>query len=119
MNSSTSFTISQSGQPFVVPNHLVATSIVINYVIAGAPDSLVISVEGIINASGDVAVLGSYSGTSNSSQTITLGATYDRFRVTATWTGGANVSVSGTLTSTGPGPTWSASSLPAVQNRPF
>ena len=120
MNSATSFTLVQSGQPFVIPNHLVDTaSITISYTIAGAPATLTIVVEGIVNASGVVAVLDTYTGTTNTTRTITLSATFDRFRFIATWTGGKNVSVGATLVSSGPGPTWSASTLPAVQNRPF
>jgi len=61
----------------------------------------------------------SHSGTSNTTRTINVTATYDVFQVTAVWTGGINVSVFAALTSTGPGPTWNSASLPAVQNTPF
>jgi len=58
MNSSTSLMFSQSGTPVTVPNGLVATSsITLVYLVVGAPASMVITVEGIVNASGDVEVL--------------------------------------------------------------
>jgi hypothetical protein len=120
MNSQTAFTLAASGQPFTVLNHLAAaTSITIAYVIAGAPTSLVITIEGIQNSTGDVQVLDSYSGVSNTTRTVNLSAVYDAFKITATFTGGQNVSIGAILTSTGAGPAWSASSLPAIQNRPF
>jgi len=120
VNSSTSFSLVQSGAPFVVPNHLVdATSISIAYVIAGAPLTMRIVVEGIKNASGAVAVLDSYVGTSNVSRSITLSDTYDRFKITAYWSGGKGVSLAATLTSTGAGPTFSTTSLSAVQSHSF
>jgi hypothetical protein len=119
VNSSISFTLSQSGSPFVVPNHLVATSIDIAYTVAGAPDSLSVVVEGLVSATGEVAVLDTYTDVVDTTRTITFSDPYDRFRVTSFWSGGVNVSVGAVLTSSGPGPTWSASTLPAIQNRPF
>ena len=120
MNGSTSFIIHASGQPVVIPNHLVdSTTMTAVYTVSGKTASLTVVIEGIVNASGVASIVDSYTGTASTSRSITLSATYDRFRITAYWTGGSNVSVSATLTSTGPGPTWSASSLVAVQNRPF
>ncbi len=120
MNGVKTFTLGSSGTPFVATNDLVAaSSIGVVYTVAGAPATLTIVVEGIKNATGAVYVLDSYVGTTNTTRTITLNDTYDRFRVTAYWTGGSKVSVNASLSSTGPGPTWSASSLAAVQSRSF
>lgn len=120
MNASTSFFLDQSGKPFSIQNHLVAaSSLTAIYTITGAPATLTVVIEGMKNASGVAAIVDSYVGTANTTRTITLSDTFDWFRLTATWTGGKNVSVAASLTSTGPGPTWSASSLVAFQNRPF
>jgi hypothetical protein len=118
MNSNIDFTLSASGQPFKIPNGVVASSggsLSIAYTINGAPAALTITVEGLKTATGDAGVLDSYVGTANTTRTINLSDTYDYFRVTATWTGGAHVSVGANMTSTGPGPTFSSTSLPAVQ----
>src|ERR1700722_16865621 len=92
------------------------SSLTVNYVPSGSPAALTVTIEGIVNASGDVAVLDSYSGTTNTTRTVSLGGvSYDSFRFTASWTGGNNVSVGGSVASTGAGPQFNSNSLTAFQ----
>jgi hypothetical protein len=107
MNSTTSFTLSASGAPAMIPNGVnVASggSISVSYTIGGAPATLTITIGGI-KASGDAAVLDSYTGTTNTTRTVNLSDTYTFFRVTAVWAGGQNVSVGSSVSTSGPGQT--------------
>jgi len=120
MQSAISFTLTQSGFPFLIRNALAdSSSITLVYTVSGAPTSLVITIEGIVAASGTVQVLDSYSGTANTTRTVNLSAVYDAFKISAIFGGGKNVSVAATLTSTGAGPTFSTTSLSAVQSHSF
>jgi len=104
-----SIPIQQSGVPASIPNFLRAISggsVQFSYVVNGNPDSLTIAVMGYKNASGESPVLDSYTGTANTTRTISLTDTYDSFLVSATWTGGTNPNVVVTVTMTGSGPTF-------------
>jgi hypothetical protein len=99
------------GFSVLLQNHLLdASSLTVSYTITGAPASISIVVEGIVLANGGAStVLDTYSSTSNTSgRSINLTATFDWFRVTVNGAGGQNVSVSGSLASSGSGPTFSA-----------
>lgn len=109
MQSVLSIPIVQSGQPVFIPNFLLTgsgSSIQFAYAVNGAPDSLTITVLGLKNASGESPVLDTYTGTTNTTRTISLTDTYDSFLVTATWSGGtSSVGVVVTVTATaGSGP---------------
>jgi hypothetical protein len=120
----TTFALSQSGQPFAVPNGAnvaAGGSLVVNYNISGAPSSMTVYIEGVKNSSGgSVALLDTYSSTANvSARSVGINDIYDSFKVTATWTGGANVRVAASISASGPGLAWNSGTLPAVQNRSF
>jgi len=121
MQSNCAFNLNAAGQPFQVPNPLLnGTSISATYTLAyqTAPSgNVTVTVEGFSNASGDTAVLDSvsFSATSPQSRTINLSATYDYFTVTATWSGGVNVSVAVVISSAiGTGPTFVNTVLPTI-----
>jgi len=106
MESIVAFSLALSGQPLLIPNSVQAGSgnLVLTYVVAGTPATLTIYVMGLVAASGDSVVLDAYTGTSGTTRTISLTATYDSFEVLAVWTGGASdVGVSGTAQFTGAG----------------
>jgi hypothetical protein len=113
MESIVSFNIAQSGQPVSIPNSVQVGSgstLVLTYSINGAPLTLTITVEGIVNSTGDSVVLDSFSGNTNTTRTLNLTATYDSFAITATWTGGSSsVGVSGTAVFSGAGETFAGS----------
>lgn len=115
-----SFQLNMPGQPFLISNMGLQASntstLTIGYTILGAPSTISLSVEGLSNASGDVSVLDTYSTVSNTTRTITpLGATFDNFTVTGTWTGGTNVAVNATFSTTGAGASFSSSlDLPVI-----
>jgi hypothetical protein len=120
----TNFSLSQSGQPFAVPNGAnvaAGSTLTVAYSIAGAPTTMGIFIEGVkTSAGGSVALLDTYSSTANvSARSVGINDIYDSFKVTATWTGGANVRVAASISANGPGLAWNSSSLPAVQNRSF
>jgi hypothetical protein len=76
----------------------------------GAPGALTISVLGVIEATGDTLLLDSYSGTTNTTRTISLTESFDSFQVLAVWTGGSSsVGVSGTASFVGSGETFQGS----------
>ena len=124
------FVLDASGFQLNLPNAVYQASgnLVVGYTIAGAPSSMVITVEGIsspaTNAANDYGaqagspvVLDTYSSTSNTSgRTIAVSSLFDSFRITGTWAGGNNVTVQGSLQMTGAGPTWNSESLPALQS---
>jgi hypothetical protein len=111
-SASSSFVFAGPGVPVALQNHLLDTSsITVNYTVAGSPVTVSITVEGIILADGgSVALLDTYTGTTSvSGRSISLGSvSYDWFRITASWTGGSNVAISGSMQSSGSGPTFSA-----------
>jgi hypothetical protein len=107
-------TLDESGKLFFVPNTvqiLSGGSLSIAYVVNAAPATLSIIVMGVINATGDTIVLDTYTGTSNTTRTIALANNFDAFLITANWTGGANVTVGATITSTGSGPSYSGGGI--------
>jgi hypothetical protein len=129
---STSFVLETSGYPVSLPNAVYQSSgnLTINYAITGAPASMTIVVEGVASPAtsassgedygaqpGSATVLDTYSSTGSvSNRSIALNwVLYDSFRVTAAWTVGTNVTVAGSLQTSGPGPTWNSESLGAVQ----
>jgi hypothetical protein len=111
-SASSSFVFAGPGVPVALQNHLLDTgSLTVNYTVAGSPATLSIVVEGIILADGgSVAVLDTYStAASVSNRSISLNSvSYDWFKITASWTGGSNVAISGSMQSSGSGPTFSA-----------
>jgi O-acetylhomoserine/O-acetylserine sulfhydrylase-like pyridoxal-dependent enzyme len=117
-----SFQLNMPGQPFLISNMGLQASntstLTIGYTIQGAPTTISLTVEGLSNAQGDVSVLDTYSTVANTTRTITpLGATFDNFTVTGTWTGGTNVMVNVTFTATGIGASFSSSlDLPVIHS---
>ena len=113
MKSILNITIGNSGQFVFVPNPAQVLSgdtlqtaytfyyTGVNSTLAGAPRSATISVQGVINATGDAVVLDTYTGTANTSRSISLSANYDSFILTGTWVGGYRVSVGCMVTSIG------------------
>ncbi len=89
-------------------------SISVAYKISGAPTSLSVSVSGMKNSQ-ECELLDTYSGTTDTTRTITLSDNYTAFRFVAVFAGGQSVSVAASVTATGSGPTFSTTSLPAVQ----
>src|SRR5580692_7409581 len=107
-------TLDESGKVFFVPNTvqiLSGGSLSVAYVINGAPATLSIIVMGVINATGDTIVLDTYTGTSNTTRTISLTNNFDAFLIAPTWTGGADVTVGATVTSTGSGQTYQGNGI--------
>jgi len=107
----------------IVPNSTFQSSgnISVSYAIAGG--SADITIEGLVGTntsasdwghqanSGGV-LLDTYSGASVSNRSVAVSALFDAFRVT--WQSGGT-GVSGSLSSSGPGPTFSSANIPAVQ----
>jgi hypothetical protein len=122
---SVSFTLDQSNKPFQLQNGLLASTATVNYVITGAPATMAITVESLANQAGadqnlemssNLGVLDTYSSTSNiSGRSVTLTGTPTWLQFTANWTGGSDVMVTVTVTSSGAGPTYSNSTAPLVQ----
>jgi hypothetical protein len=128
---STQFVLTVSGSAAKVLNNVYQSSgnITVNYAIAGSPATMSIALEGVANPktggandygaqSGFAAVLDTYSSTSSvSNRTIALNSVqYDSFNIIATWTGGKNVTVTGSVQTSGPGPTWSSATLTGYQS---
>lgn len=104
------FTLDSSGFPFSVVNSVLAgSSLTVVYVVNGNPSGLVLTIEGIVNASGDVALLDSLSYSSGSpvTRTVTLGSNFDLFRFIALFSGQGYVSVS--VQASGSGQTFNSS----------
>jgi hypothetical protein len=118
MNSTIQFSLTQSGYPFSVPNEMQNTgNLSVTYTPAGGPTSLSISIEGIVNSTGSVHVLDSFSGTTSTTRSVSLGGVlYDSFKFTPMFSGGNNVLIAANVTSSGAGEVFSSSSLPAVQS---
>jgi len=99
--------LSISGQPVFVHNSVNIQSggtLKAAYAVKGAPATLTVTVQGVKNATGDQIVLDSYTGTADTTRSISLTDTYDSFLVTAVWTGGtSSVGVNATISSTGAG----------------
>lgn len=77
------------------------------------PTSVNLVIEGYKNGSGDVALLDNFSAsivTTPQSRSISLGDTYDLFIVTVTFNSGAGVTVAGSLSMSGAGQVFDASS---------
>jgi hypothetical protein len=122
---SVSFTLDQSGKPFVYQNGLLNSGTLnLVYSCLGG-GSAVVTVEGFYNPLGNdinlepgplAVALDSITITSNTTRAIALnGIPYAWFQVTANLTGGTNPSVGVTATSTGAGATYSSSSASVVQ----
>jgi hypothetical protein len=117
-----SFQLNMPGQPFLISNMGLQASntstLTIGYTIQGAPTTISLSVEGLLNAQGDVSVLDTYSSVSNTTRTITpLGATFDNFTVCGTWTGGTNVAVNVVFSTTGGGAAYASNlDLPVIHS---
>jgi hypothetical protein len=123
--SSTSFNLGAPGSSIVVQNSTFQASgnISVSYTIAGG--SAVITLEGLSGTNTSASdwghqpnnggvLLDSYNGASVS-RSVAVSTLFDSFRVT--WkSGGAGVS--GSLSTSGPGPTFSSENLPALQNWP-
>jgi hypothetical protein len=120
----TNFSLSQSGQPFAVPNGAngaAGSSLTVSYTISGSPASMSIFIEGLkTSAGGAVALLDTYASTSNvASRSISLSDSYDSFRFSGIWGSTPGVSVACAISASGPGLSWNSGTLPAVQNRSF
>src|SRR5438132_9171616 len=104
MQSVSQFLLVKSGFPYSIQNAVAiasGSSLTVGYVVSGAPATLTITIEGIKNASGDVAVLDSYVGTASTQRTVALSDNYDAFTVTAVWTGGsAKTAIAVSITAT-------------------
>jgi hypothetical protein len=61
-----------------------------------------------------VALLDTYSGTTNTTRVVSLSDAYDSFQITATWTGGNNVAISVSASSSRPGPSFQTQSSPLL-----
>jgi len=110
MQSTSQFSLIQSGYPFSVQNSVGIASggtLVITYTITGAPATLTLYVQGVKNASSPV-VIDTYSGTANTTRTISITDTYDYFVVLPQWTGGNNVTVTVNVSFSGAGQTQTA-----------
>ncbi len=115
----TSFVLTQSGQPFNLPNGMnVASggSLTVNYTPTGNPATLAIFIEGIKRATGECFLIDSYESTANAvARSVSLSDTFDSFRITPIWAGGSGVSVAASIAASGPGPSFDSTLLPAVQ----
>jgi hypothetical protein len=110
MNSTSQFSLIQSGYPFSVQNSVGIASggtLSITYTITGAPATLTLYVQGVKNASSPV-VIDTYIGTANTTRSISINDTYDYFVVLPQWTGGLNVTVTVTVSFGGSGQTQTA-----------
>jgi hypothetical protein len=96
-----------SGAPVKFNNAVAGvTSLTIQYKVNGSPASLVIYLLGHNSGEPD-AILDTYSGTSSTTRTVSLSASFASFIVVALWTGGASaVYVHATMTVSGPGPSF-------------
>lgn len=113
------FVLDAPGYPVRVANGVAAgsgSSLTATYTLnyKTPPTSLVLMVEGIVLASADSTVLDVFSAaivTTPQTRTIALGATTnDQFVITAVWSGGGGVLISGSLSATGAGNTFAAAS---------
>lgn len=105
MQSTSQFSLVQSGYPFSVQNSIAIASggnLSVTYTISGSPSNLTITIEGVKN-SGTRVVLDSYSGVGNTSRSVSLSDSYDFFNFVPTWSGGTNVSIAVSVSMTGPG----------------
>jgi hypothetical protein len=99
------FSLVQSGYPFSVQNFVAIANggtLTAAYTISGAPASLTIVVEGVKNT-GQRLIVDTYSGTANTSRSISITDSYDYFVITPQWAGGNNVAVSVTMNFAGAG----------------
>lgn len=111
------FFFDTSGQPLVIPNATNASgSLLVSYEFENLPASSQISIEGIIDAIG-ATVLDTYTdNVSVSNWSVALnGVQYDRWRIVATWSGGTEVIINGSLSAQGSGPEFSPADLSAIQ----
>lgn len=110
-----SVSLSQSGAAVVVQNTLQSSgSLTVTYVISGAPATMTLLFQGQTNAGG-TSVLDTYSGTANTTRTISLSGTiFPNYLIAATWTGGNSVTVTATITGTGVGPAQPPINGPAI-----
>jgi len=100
---SINFLLDQSGAFRTFDNTLAdATSLELDYVISGAPDTISLVLEGL-NTDGTVNILDTYTTVADTVRTVSLAKTYASFRLTASWTGGAKVSVNTVMKTTGSG----------------
>jgi len=107
----------ESGFPMTVPNttNISSGSITASYVISGSPSSMSIFVEGQ-NSNGTVVVLDTYNysaGDTTITRSISISAVYSNFKITPTRTG-SGISVTGSLSAQGNGPSFTSSSLSSV-----
>lgn len=92
-----------SGRVSTLQNTLTgATAMSASYTVLGQPGSLTISLWGI-TATGTVALLDTYNGTSSTTRTVALGTDYQNFQLLPVWTG-TNVSVNVALQLSGLSP---------------
>jgi hypothetical protein len=108
MQTVVNITLDQSGKRVFIPNAVAVGSggsLQVTYQVNGAPASLTIIVMGTSN--GIDSVIDTYTGTSNTTRTISLPQTFDSFAAVGTWTGGSDVTVGVTATATGAGQTFS------------
>lgn len=107
MQSILNISLTISGQPLLIPNSVGIKSggtLNITYVVNGAPASLTVTVQGVKNATGDQPVLDSYSGTADTTRSVSLTDDYDSFLITGNWAGGtSSVSVGVTVSTIGAG----------------
>jgi hypothetical protein len=111
MQSVSQFNLIQSGYGFNIQNSVAIASggtLTITYVVNGAPTALTIVVEGVKNT-GQRLILNTYTGLTNSTQSISISDSFDAFIVTPVWTDLSNkTSVAVTMTFAGPGQTQTA-----------
>jgi hypothetical protein len=128
-SNSTNFILETSGYQVVIPNSVFQSTgnLTVNYVVNGSPATLTITIEGLYSPAtalandygpqpGTPIVLDTYSSTSNAvNRSVSVSQLFDAYRVSASWSGGKNVSVNAGLQTSGPGPSWNSESLPAMQ----
>lgn len=125
----TNFLLDTSGYSLSVPNLVMQSSgnLSVSYVINGLPTSVSIAVEGIVSPQtansdfgaqpGTPVLLDTYNSTSSvSNRSIALnGMLYDSFRFTATFAGGTNPTIAGSITTSGSGQAYNSAYAPLVQ----
>jgi hypothetical protein len=126
--SSISFVLDASGYPRTIPNAVAQASgnLTVSYAVSGSPVSLTILLEGLSNPDtantysgaqpGSPTLLDTYSSTSSvSGRSVSVSQLFDSFRVTASWTGGNNVQIAVTLSTSGASTVFTSTSLSAIQ----
>lgn len=91
--------ITSSGGQLSFPNSVGGMTVSVEELISGSPSTVSIVIQGCKNG-GTCATLDTYTTVANAVRNAAPGTVYDYFTVSASWTGGSNVSVTINFTST-------------------